>query len=191
MSAIEIHEPKLSRFLFANTRLSLFWLIIRICVGYQWVMAGWSKLENPMWLGKSAGFAIKNFIDHALLQNAGGGQYMPTWYSYFIQHVVLRHPVFFSYLVAYGEILVGVALILGLFTGIAALFGIFMNANYLFAGSISINPIMIVLELILILAWRTAGWVGLDRFILKSFVVTSTDRPAINKPNKLMFRNTI
>ena len=69
-------------------------------------------------------------------------------------------------MVAYGELLVGVALTLGLFTGIAAFFGGFMNMNYLFAGTVSTNPLLFLIQLFLILAWRVAGWYGLDRYIL-------------------------
>jgi thiosulfate dehydrogenase [quinone] large subunit len=70
-------------------------------------------------------------------------------------------------LVTYGEIIIGVALILGIFTGIAAFFGSFLNLNFLLAGAVSSNPILLLLQLFLILAWRTAGWLGLDQLILK------------------------
>lgn len=72
----------------------------------------------------------------------------------------------FSYAVAWGGIFVGVALILGIFAGIAAFFGAFMNMNYLLAGIVSTNPILFFLQLFLILGWRVAGWLGLDRFAL-------------------------
>jgi hypothetical protein len=64
------------------------------------------------------------------------------------------------------EVLVGIALILGLLTGIAAFFGIVMNLNYLLAGAASTNPILGFLALFLILAWRVAGYYGLDRYVL-------------------------
>jgi thiosulfate dehydrogenase [quinone] large subunit len=86
--------------------------------------------------------------------------------THIINHVALPHAALFSYLVTYGEILVGVLLILGLLTGIAAFFGTFMNLNYLFAGTVSINPLLGLLGLFLILAWRVAGWYGLDRYVL-------------------------
>ena len=41
-----------------------------------------------------------------------------------------------------------------------------MNLNYLFAGTVSINPLLFLIQLFLVLAWRTAGWYGLDRYIL-------------------------
>ena len=41
-----------------------------------------------------------------------------------------------------------------------------MNMNYMLAGSISTNPILLLLSIFLILAWKTAGWWGLDRWVL-------------------------
>jgi thiosulfate dehydrogenase [quinone] large subunit len=43
-----------------------------------------------------------------------------------------------------------------------------MNWNYLMAGSVSINPVLLPLEVLLLLAWRTAGWWGVDRWLLPS-----------------------
>ena len=60
----------------------------------------------------------------------------------------------------------GVALILGLFVGITAFFGRFMNWNFVKAGSASVNGLMFLGAILLILAWKTAGWYGLDRFVL-------------------------
>jgi thiosulfate dehydrogenase [quinone] large subunit len=83
-----------------------------------------------------------------------------------LENLVLPNAAFWSYLVAWGELLVGIALILGIFTGIAAFFGSFMNLNYLLSGTVSTNPILFMVALFIILAWRTAGWWGLDRWIL-------------------------
>lgn len=166
MKNIEIPEPKLSRLLFADTRFSWVWLVIRVYIGYDWFMAGWGKLGNPVWTGDNAGAAIKGFLGGALSKATGPHPDVSGWYVYFIQNVALPNSALFSYLVVYGEIAVGVALILGIFTGIAAFFGTFMNLNYLFAGTVSTNPLMLLLQLFLILAWRTAGWVGLDRYVL-------------------------
>ncbi len=166
MKLIEIPEPKLSRLLFADTRLSWVWLLVRLYIGWEWINAGWEKLTNPAWTGSAAGTAIKGFLNGALQKAAGAHPDVSGWYAAFVQNVALLHPVLFSHLVAYGEFAVGLALILGIFTGIAAFFGTFMNLNYLFAGTVSTNPLMLLLQLFLILAWRTAGWIGLDRYVL-------------------------
>lgn len=163
---ISIPEPRLSRFLFADTRMSWFWLVVRVYVGWQWLEAGWSKLHNAAWVGDKAGSALHGFLLGALAKATGAHPDVQGWYAQFLQNFVDQHVVLFAHLVTYGEIAIGVALILGLFTGIAAFFGSFMNMNFLLAGTVSINPILFFLQLFLILAWRVAGWWGLDHYVL-------------------------
>ena len=69
-------------------------------------------------------------------------------------------------LVSITELVVGILLIIGLLTGIAAFIGAVMNFSYVFAGTAGVNPLFIIISLILMLAWRVAGWYGLDRFVL-------------------------
>lgn len=164
---IQIQEPAISRFLFSDTRLAWAWLLIRLYVGWEWFSAGWGKLGNPIWTGDKAGLAVQGFLNGALQKMTGSHPDVAGWYGIFIQNFALPHSALFSHLVVYGEIVVGVALILGIFTGIAAFFGAFMNLNYLFAGTVSINPALLLLQLFLILAWRTAGWLGFDRYFLR------------------------
>ena len=166
MANVQISEPRISRFVFGDTRFSWVWLIVRLYVGYEWFIAGWEKLGNPVWTGAKAGVAVKGFLMGALTKASGEHPDVSGWYASFINNFALHHTVGFSYLVVYGELAVGAALILGLFTGIAAFFGTFMNLNYLFAGTVSVNPLLLLLQLFLILAWRTAGWIGLDRYVL-------------------------
>lgn len=166
MKSVEIPEPAISKFFFADTKMSWLWLIIRIYVGWEWVVAGWAKVNNPVWAGPTAGGALHGFLLGTLAKTAGAHPDVSSWYAAFIKISVLPNTTVFSNLVAYGELLVGIALILGLFTGIAAFFGAFMNMNYLFAGTVSVNPLLFLLQLFLILAWRTAGFIGLDRYLL-------------------------
>ena len=162
----QIPEPKLSRVLFADTRFAWIWLIARLYVGWIWLEAGLEKVQNPAWTGSTAGVAMKGFIMGAIAKASGEHPAVQDWYAGFLNSVVIPNISVFSYLVAYGELLVGIALILGIFTGIAAFFGGLMNMNFLLAGTVSTNPILFLFELFLILAWRVAGWWGLDRYLL-------------------------
>jgi thiosulfate dehydrogenase [quinone] large subunit len=166
---LEFLEPPFSRFLFANTKMAWLWLIVRVYVGWQWLEAGWAKVTGTGWTDGSSGAALKGFLAGAMQKTAGAHPDVQGWYAHFLQNFVIPHAGFFAQLVAYGELFVGIGLILGIFTGIAAFFGSFMNMNYLLAGTVSINPILFLLELFLILAWRIAGWYGLDRFVLRAF----------------------
>lgn len=163
---IQIPEPPISRFLFADTRLGIMWLVLRVYVGWVWLSAGWGKFQNEAWIGDHAGTAIMGFFNRALQKTSGEHPDVSGWYAAFLNSVAIPHSVLFSHLITFGEIAVGLGLILGAFTGISAFFGAFMNLNFLFAGSVSINPVLLLCQLFLILAWRNAGWIGLDRFIL-------------------------
>ena len=164
--SIVVEDPPLARFLFGDVRLSWLWLIVRLYVGYEWLSAGWAKIQNPVWFGAKAGTAITGFANGALTKSTGDHPDVQAFYAWFLQNVVLPNSAVWSYIITIGETLVGIALILGIFTGIAAFFGSFMNVNYLLAGTVSSNPILFVLATWLVLAWKTAGWLGLDRWIL-------------------------
>ncbi len=169
--SVQIPEPPISRFIFGDTKLAPLWFLIRVYVGWVWLEAGWMKVNSSAWVGSESGKALTGFIMGALKKTAGEHPDVFGWYAQFLKDVVLPNAPLFSHLVAYGELLIGLGLIVGLFTGIAAFFGAFMNMNFLFAGTVSVNPLLFLLELFLILAWRTAGYLGLDRFVLPLFGV--------------------
>ena len=163
----EVYEdPPVARALFGDVRWAWVWLILRLYLGYEWLTAGWEKLTSPAWTGAQAGTALTGFVKGALTKATGAHPDVQGGYAWFLQNLVLPNAVVWGYVVSWGEFLVGVALILGLFTGIAAFFGGFMNANYLMAGTVSTNPILFIIAAGIILAWKTAGWWGLDRWVL-------------------------
>src|SRR6185369_11418455 len=120
MTNIIIEEAPLSKFLFSNTKISWFWLVVRIYVGWQWLVAGWEKVTSAAWVGPQAGTAMGGFIKGALAKTSGAHPDVSGWYASFLQNAVLPHISTWSHVIAYGELLVGVALIVGAFTGIAA-----------------------------------------------------------------------
>lgn len=164
---IKFPEAPLARFVFEDTRMAWLWLIVRLYVGWEWLAAGWAKTLNPAWVGSDAGGAIRGFLAGSLQKTGGAHPDVQWWYASFIQNYALENAYLLSHMVAIGELLVGVALILGVFVGIAAFFGAFMNMNFLLAGTVSANPVFLFLGILLILAWRTAGWYGLDRWVLQ------------------------
>ncbi len=157
---------KITNFLYHDKKSAVIWLVLRIYIGYEWFSAGWEKLFNPNWVGTNSGTAIRSFFVSCLQKSAGTHPDVSSWYAYLISHIAVPCSVIFSYFIVFGEIFVGTALILGLFTGVAAFFGAFMNFNYMLAGTLSLNPVMFLIQIFLMLAWRVAGWIGLDRFLL-------------------------
>lgn len=162
-------EPPWARFLFGARLMAWVWLVVRLYLGYEWLVAGWGKISGDgaaAWTGAKAGTAIAGFVKGALAKTSGEHPDVTGWYAWFLEHVVSPNAAVFSWLVAIGELAVGIALVLGALTGIAAFFGVLMNANYLLAGTVSANPVLIILGTLVVLAWRNAGWIGLDRWLL-------------------------
>ncbi len=166
MDVSVLRDPPIAQALFSDVRWAWIWLVLRLYLGWEWLHAGWAKLGAAPWTGSKAGAAIAGFVGGALKKTAGEHPDVQGWYAWFLQHAVQPYPVIWSYLVVWGEILVGIALIVGAFTGIAAFFGSFMNVNYLWAGTVSVNPTLFVIATWLVLAWKTAGWWGVDRWLL-------------------------
>lgn len=171
---IVIEENPVSRWLFSNTSSAWLWLILRLYLGYSWLVAGWGKVTSDAWTGENAGAAVEGFMGGALSLVQEGD--VPTWYAWFLETVVIPNAVPFSYMVAWGEVLVGLGLIVGFLTGIAAFFGAVMNMSFLLAGTVSTNPVMFMIALALILAWKVAGWYGVDRWALPFFGTPWTER---------------
>jgi thiosulfate dehydrogenase (quinone) large subunit len=165
---VEVEGPAFTRFLFNNPRAGLFWLPIRLFVGFQWLEAGWHKVNDPAWVGADAGTAILGFWQGAVaIPEEGRPSITYEWYRTFLQFLIDNNlNVFFSYAIAFGELLVGLGLLVGALTGIAAFFGATMNMTFLLAGSSSSNPVLFTLAVGLMLAWKVAGYYGLDRYLL-------------------------
>lgn len=139
--------------------------LLRVYVGYAWLQAGLHKMTNPAWFGEGAGTAISGFFRGVLAKAGGENPVVQGWYASFIENVAMPNATFFSYLVVLGEVLVGVALIVGVFTTFAALMGAFMNLNFMLAGTLSSNPVLLTLQALIVWAGMAAGYYGLDYFV--------------------------
>lgn len=149
--------------------MQVVWTILRVYVGWQWLSSGLGKTfgsGSAVWVGPKAGTAITGFLKGALAKTTGAHPDVQWWYGGFISDIALPNATLFSYIVAWGEVLVGVGLILGFLTTIALFAGILMNFNYLFAGTVSINAFLLLLEALLIWAGAAAYYWGIDRAFL-------------------------
>ena len=161
-----VQDPPLAKLLFADTRAGWLWLLVRLWLGYEWIEAGWHKVTDPGWT--RTGESILGFWTRAIaIPETGKPPITFDWYRSFLSLMVdwdmqtIMGPV-----IAYGELLIGIALVLGLFTGIAAFAGGFLNWNFMMAGTASSNPVLFALAILLILAWKVAGYIGVDHYLL-------------------------
>ena len=166
-----IQDPPIARFLFSDTRMSLVWLLVRVYVGWAWLDAGWHKVIDT---GAKTNYVIDGQGILAFWNRIAAIPAPPAkptitydWYRTYIQFMIDNHwEGFFGKVIAYGEVAVGLGLIFGAFTGVAAVAGAFMNLNFMLAGSSSTNPVLLLLGFLLVLAWKTSGYIGLDRYLL-------------------------
>jgi thiosulfate dehydrogenase [quinone] large subunit len=162
----EVPDPPFARFLFADVRSAALWLPIRLFVGWEWLEAGWHKFQDPKWM--TTGDALKGFWTGAVaVPETGRPPITYEWWRGFIQGLLdIQAYTWFAKLITLGEIAVGLGLITGTLVGIAAFGGALMNMSFLLSGSTSSNPILFLLAMLLVLGWKVAGWIGLDRWLL-------------------------
>ena len=161
-----VQDPPAVQWLLSSPAAAWIWLVLRVWLGYQWIEASLHKIENPAWV--QTGAALKGYWENAvIIPDAGRPSIAFDWYRSFIQMLLDAEAwTWFAPLVAYGELIIGIALILGIFTGISAFVGGFMNWNFIMAGSASTNGMLFFIAVLLILAWKTAGYIGVDYYLL-------------------------
>jgi thiosulfate dehydrogenase [quinone] large subunit len=162
--ATQIEDPPIARFLFGDTRMAWVWLPFRLWLGFTWIQSGWGKFQNPAWM--DGGSALQGWWQRAIVVDP-----KPVitfdWYREFLTFMLnVGAYTWFAKVVTFGELTIGIALIIGAFTGLAAFSAGFMNWNFVMAGTASSNALLFAIATWLVLAWKTAGWIGLDRYLL-------------------------
>jgi thiosulfate dehydrogenase (quinone) large subunit len=150
-----------SQFLRENKISAAILTVLRLYLGYEWLTAGFHKLS-------SGGFDAAGFLKGAIANPVKGpdGSIVYATYVGFLKHVALPNAHLFNTIIPLGEFLVGLGLILGCLTTAAAFFALVMNFSYVMAGTVSSNPLDIILGVIILAAGYNAGRIGLDRFVI-------------------------
>ncbi|WP_172255236.1 DoxX family protein [Saccharibacillus deserti] len=133
--------------------------VLRVYIGFKWITGGWGKLTG-------GGFDASGFLQGALAQAGGDHPAVQPLWANFLEHFAIPNVGLFNVLVPIGEFAVGLGLILGTFTTFAALMGMVMNFAFLFSGTVSTNPYLILAEIFIVVAALNAGKIGLDRWVI-------------------------
>jgi thiosulfate dehydrogenase (quinone) large subunit len=147
------------QFLKENRYVTLLLTVLRLYLGWLWLNAGWGKISS----GK---FDARGFMNGAINNMSGENPAVQPWWGNFLKEVALPYVDLFNVLVPWGEFLVGLGLILGIFTSFSILMGLTMNFAYMLSGTTSTNPQMVLLGMFILLAGINAGKIGLDRWVL-------------------------
>jgi thiosulfate dehydrogenase [quinone] large subunit len=145
-------------FLRNNRFASYLFFAIRILVGWKLMTSGWRKITGE--------FDASGFLHGALKKTSGEHPAVQSWWGDFISGFAIPYVDLFNFLVPWGEFLVGIGLILGTFTIFAAFMGLIMNFSYLFSGTVSTNPNLIIGEFLILIGGINASKIGLDRWII-------------------------
>ncbi|GAB3792699.1 DoxX family protein [Virgibacillus kimchii] len=134
-------------------------VFLRVYIGYQWMVAGYGKIAGGQ-------FDASGYLQGAVAAAGGENPTVQAWWGTFLETVALPNAELFTFVVMWGELLVGIALILGIFTNFSALMGITMNFAFLFSGTVSTNAQMVLITVFIIAAGANAGKYGLDRWVI-------------------------
>lgn len=144
-----------------STIASALLLLVRVYLGYSWLVAGYHKIVD--------GFDSSGFLQGALAKSTGEHPAVQAWWGTFLESFAIPNAGIFNVLIPWGEFLVGLGLLLGCLTTLAAFFGIVMNFAFLFSGTVSTNAQMVLLTIFILAAGYNAGRFGLDRYVIPYF----------------------
>lgn len=173
----QVDDPVFWKTLTGNVWLSVLWLPLRFVLGIHWLRGGYHKIFDAGWAQSGTnpageyverGAALEGFLRGAYTPNeTGATRAVFGWYADFLEWIVESGAsTWMGPLIAWGETAVGLGLLFGALLGIAAFFGTVMNMNFMLAGTVSSNPWMFGLTVFIILGWKVAGYLGLDRWLL-------------------------
>ncbi|MFD2671876.1 DoxX family protein [Marinicrinis sediminis] len=146
------------KFLRENVYAAGALLLFRLYLGWEWMTAGWGKITD--------GFNAEGYLMGAVGKAQGDHPAVQSWWADFLEGFAIPNVELFNFLVPWGEFLVGIALLAGIFTTFAALMGVVMNFAFMFSGTTSTNPQMLLLTLFVLVAGANAGKFGLDTYVL-------------------------
>jgi thiosulfate dehydrogenase [quinone] large subunit len=151
----------MTKFLRENVYAAGLLLLVRLYVGWAWLTAGVHKLTGGF---DATGF-LKNAVKNPVADKTTKELIYPT-FTAFLDNFALPNAKLINIIIPLGEALVGLGLILGAFTAAAAFFGLLMNFMFLFAGTVSTNPWLLLLGGIVFLGGTNAGRFGIDYYLM-------------------------
>ncbi len=158
------HPPERNRF--RNLLTIQFipnWIILpmRFFLAYSFIAAGIDKLTDPSYLDPSA----HDYIGQQISRFAPG-----TPIEGFLLHVAVPNATLFGVMVMGGELCIGLAVLLGLFTRFSAVMGLLLNLTFFLSATWDIQPFYFGADLPYMFCWLTLALAGPGPLALDSLV---------------------
>lgn len=147
--------------------------VLRLWLGYHWLTAGWGKITG--------GFGSEGYLQNTASLATGDHPAVAGWWAAFLENFAIPNAALFDVLIPYGEFLVGLGLLVGALTRSAAFFGLVMNMAFLLSGTVSTNPTMLIVSVLILVAGYNAGKLGVDGLFLRKFVETKVMHRSPNR----------
>jgi thiosulfate dehydrogenase (quinone) large subunit len=139
--------------------MAVGWLAMRVWLGIMWIQAGSAKLwgaENPAFLHHN-GAGVAGFAAHGIPAY--------SWWGSFLHSFVVPNAGWIGVLIAVAEFTIGVALVAGLFTRVAALGSLILLFTYVMSGTASVCAFYALFAIVILTMWKTSGWIGIDGLV--------------------------
>lgn len=155
----KIQTPRALKWLQQSKASALVWTAMRIWLGVMWIQAGVAKL----WGAESAAFmhnggaGVVGFASHAVAAY--------SWWGSFLHSFVVPNAGWIGVVVAVSEFVIGVCLALGFLTPLAALASLALLFTYVMSGTASVCAFYALFAIVILAAWRTSSWIGVDGLI--------------------------
>lgn len=124
------------------------WVLVplRLFLGVTFIYAGLQKLTDPQYFNPSA----RGFIGRQIMAFANGSPLHA-----FLIRVAVPHAAFFGALVAYGELAIGLGVLLGLLSRAAALCGLLINLIFFLSADWHVFPYFYGSDIVFLFCWLT------------------------------------
>jgi len=141
--------------------ISAIWIVVlRISVGALWLRSGLLKIPT------------RRYRQYDTMLSEMMGRNPIRWYTNFLRSYVLPRHRAAGYFFVTAEVLIGLLLILGLFTVPVALIGVFLNLNFRLAAgwqnpsATPLNYLFIICQLIVVFS-GAGDYVSLDALLFR------------------------
>jgi thiosulfate dehydrogenase (quinone) large subunit len=159
-------------------------LPLRAFLGVTFLYAGLQKWTDPQFFDPTA----PGFIGHQLARFA-----TQSPLKWLLIEVAIPHATFFGGLIAFGEIWMGLATLLGLFARLSASVGALLNVLLWLSATWNVHPYFLGSDSIYAVAWLTLALTGTEAYSLDRWLRArrAQERSVVHAQRRALLRGAI